>query len=198
MRIMVDSDLVLESLLNRSQFIESSKSLWRVIENKEYQGYISSSGLAKITDIVRDYKNEQIANSVANTIQKIFSICSIDQSTWDYARSLNIQDFESAMEIACARQMCLSALITQIPENFPTNQIPIYTIDNLLKERSYEKHFKHHEQNIQQLESLLSIENCKLNSPWNINIGEKQTYFEENNKVVYFIMDLSGSMGDII
>lgn len=159
MRIMIDADLMLESLLNRSKFIEDSKDLWRVLENKEYQGYISSSGLSKIKGLIGEYRGKEIADIVAIKIQKIVSIYPVENCLWEKARLLNIQDFESAIEVVCAEQMKLSAIITQIPENFPITYIPIYTVDNLLQEQRNEQYSKRKYQIIKYLNSLLETQN---------------------------------------
>ena len=94
MRIMIDADILLESLLNRSKFQQNSKDIWDVLANKEFQGFISSCGLAKIKSIIGDIKDDKLAELVAIKIRKIVSVCPIESSLFNKARSSGIEDFE--------------------------------------------------------------------------------------------------------
>jgi hypothetical protein len=136
MKILVDADMVLEALLNRSRFPAYFEDLWDLVP-EQIQGYISEPGLEKI----RIFANLN-ADEVISDIEADLSICSIDSHLLQQARLLDIRDFESAVEVACAITRNIGAIVTQEPQNFVGSDLPVLSVGDLLKRQSLETSLK--------------------------------------------------------
>jgi hypothetical protein len=55
------------------------------------------------------------------------------RQTLDYARKLSGADFEDDLQIACAVQSQLDAIVTRDPAGFSSSVIAVYTTAQLLK-----------------------------------------------------------------
>lgn len=143
MKILIDADMVLEALVNRSGFVAHSKDLWELVQTEHIQGYISELGLKKIRSFAKKLETSKNAKKVVDGIKAKMSICSIDSHLVQQARSLDITDFESAVEVACAITMNIGAIVTQQPQNFAGADLRVLSVGDLLErqylERSWQK-----------------------------------------------------------
>ncbi len=145
MLIQVDSHLILETLLNRSrcQFIaEDAITLWKLLQPPHVQGYITESGLNQIHFHLRKLKDEKAADQIVSDIQDIIKICPVNRRIEDKARSLHIRDFESAIEVACAIEMNISAIVTQNPQKFEGSGLSILSVSDLSERNQLEERLK--------------------------------------------------------
>lgn len=132
-RVLIDADLLLERLLNRSRFIEESKVLWKLVSHRQVHGYITEIGLEKICLVSSQLKNKENAEKVISKIRKKFHVCSVDRDLLEKARSFNLIDFESAVEVACAIDMNICEVVTQNHQNFPEVPLSVLSVDKLVK-----------------------------------------------------------------
>ncbi|WP_414581278.1 PIN domain-containing protein [Scytonema sp. PCC 10023] len=116
-RILVDADLVLEALMNRNGCVaEVSELLDRV--HPLIQMYVTDLGWQKIYTYASRLRNTKIAEIVLNWLQEKIQICTVDQSIIQQARSSPIKDFESAVELVCATDKQLDAIVTHNNDDF--------------------------------------------------------------------------------
>lgn len=143
MKILFDADIVLEILLNRTRFPAYFEDLLRLVP-EQIQGYILEPGLEKIRIFAKNLNTDEVISydEVISAIEADLSICSIDSHLLQQACLLDIRDFESAVEVACAITMNIAAIVTQEPQNFVGSDVPVWSVSDLLKRQSLEISFK--------------------------------------------------------
>lgn len=147
MQIQVDSHLILETLLHRSPcplIAEDARNFWQLLQPPHVQGYIAESGLNQIRFHLSKLEDEKTADRIVSDIQDIIKVCPVNRRIEDKARSLHIRDFESAIEVACAIEMNLSAIVTQHPQKFYGSGLSILSVSDLQRNQ-LEKIFKREE-----------------------------------------------------
>jgi hypothetical protein len=132
---MVDADLVLEMLVKRVEYLVNADQVWDIIRSQTIKAYITNIGLDKLHNYISQWQNLEIAKEVNVEIENIIQVCCINPSIFEKARSSNIVDFESAIEVACAIKHRLDGIVTQHPQNFTGTTLAIYSVDNLLRLR---------------------------------------------------------------
>ena len=116
-RILVDADLILEALMNRNNSVaDVSELLDRV--HPWVQMYITDIGWQKIHTYASRLRNTSIAELVINWLQDKIQVCIIDQTILQQARFSPLQDFESAVELVCATDEKLDAIVTHNYDDF--------------------------------------------------------------------------------
>ena len=115
-RILVDADLILEALMNRNTVTDVRDLLDKV--NPWIQMYITDVGWEKIYTYLNHLQNTKIAEMVIKWLQQKIKICSVNRSILQQARFLPIKDFESAVEIICASDRQLDAIVTHKYDDF--------------------------------------------------------------------------------
>lgn len=139
MKIFLDADLILETLLNRSGLVEDVEDIFEILQGEKVQGFISELGLEKIHSIVKRLGNPESAETLISGIEEIIEISPINSTLLQKARSLNLVDFESAVEITCATQMNIGVVVTHNPQDFADSTFPTLQVCDLWKRQYYER-----------------------------------------------------------
>ncbi|MDZ8242081.1 MAG: hypothetical protein RMZ69_33925 [Nostoc sp. ChiQUE01a] len=127
-KVILDADLLIDYLLLQREEVEK---LGNIIENKQCQFFITQSGFDKIISLTENIYSPETARKYISAIRKNITVCPISYELSQQANSLNLIDFESALEIACATSMSVSAVLTRNPQNFDGTNFPIWLLDNL-------------------------------------------------------------------
>lgn len=131
-KILVDSDLILEILMNREGFVGDISDLLNKV-NPLIQMYITDIGWQKISSYVSCLQNTNIADVVASWLKEKVQICNVDRAMVQQARMSPVKDFESAVELTCVSSQKLDAVVTHNYDNFAQNpdKLKIWSVAEL-------------------------------------------------------------------
>lgn len=135
MRVLVDTNIVLDIFLNRQPFAEDANTLLSAIATDQLAGYVCASSLTDIFYIARRQTKSVIQGrqAIAMTLS-LFEICLVDRPVLEAAFNSELTDFEDAVQIACAVSQGLDAIVTRNPKDFQTNLISVLSIPDLLRQ----------------------------------------------------------------
>ena len=125
MRVLVDTNIFLDDLLDREQFGTEAKALFEAIQSQRIEGYVSATTVTDIFYIVRKQKGLQIAKQAVSDILDGMRVCTVDRSILEAAISSNLPDFEDAVQLACAVFENLDAIITRDTQGFAGATLPM-------------------------------------------------------------------------
>lgn len=133
MRVLVDTNIILDDLLEREPFVRDAKALLQAIEDKQIQGYITATTLTDIFYIARKNKGIERARQDIFDLLALMQICTVDRSILETAILSNLPDFEDAVQIACALNENLDAIITRDIQGFAGASLQILSAGELLE-----------------------------------------------------------------
>lgn len=133
MQVLVDTNIILDVLLDREPFAEDAITLLQIIESGQIQGYVAATTLTNIFYIVRKAKGLEIAKYAVSRILRGMQISLVDRSILEAAFASNLTDFEDAVQLACAIAESLDAIITRNPQDFASATMPILSATELLE-----------------------------------------------------------------
>ena len=110
-KLLVDADIILEYLLNREEFSMEAQTLWKMIESQKFEAFITEIGLAKICFYISQLANPDYVQETINDLKKSIKICPIDKDIIHKARTSHLRNFEVAIQVVCATQMNLDAIV---------------------------------------------------------------------------------------
>ena len=122
MRYIIHCNSVLEGLLDRPKLSSDAISIWEHLEDSSDKGYITSTGLEKISGIIKTLVDrEEDANKLIDLIESTFEEIEVDREIIQEALELDLssKDFESAIEIVCAKEWEIDAIVTDRKDYFP-------------------------------------------------------------------------------
>ncbi|MBD2358575.1 DUF1822 family protein [Tolypothrix sp. FACHB-123] len=133
MKILFDADMLLEVLLNRNGLVEDAEKIWKLTQTRQIEAYITEIGLDKIYSFCSEMADNDVAYRIVTSIQAIVSRCSLNKNLMEMARLSKIDDFESAVELTCAKDMELDGVVTLSVPNFAGADFRVWMAKELLE-----------------------------------------------------------------
>ena len=137
MRVLVDTNIMLDALLEREPFVRDARPLLEAIDSGQIRGYVAATTITNIFYIVRRQTRsiERARESVSQTLAAM-QICSVNSDILEVAFASNLRDFEDAVQLACAIAENLDAIITRNPQDFAGAALPILSASELIESLS--------------------------------------------------------------
>ncbi len=133
MKILVDTNVILDIALNRAPFYEDAAKLLRTARQKEIQLYLTATTVTDLYYIVCKAKDKDSARSFLRDLLAIFEIAAVDRLVVLEALDSDISDFEDAVQSAVARQEFIETIITRNESDFAKARQTILSPRTFLK-----------------------------------------------------------------
>lgn len=101
MKVLLDTNIVLDVMLKRPQWFKDSLSIWQAHEISVITGCISATSITDIFYLVARATNEATARKVVKLCLNSLEILPVNKQTLILADSLVGRDFEDNVQIAC-------------------------------------------------------------------------------------------------
>ncbi len=135
MRVLVDTNIVLDYLLDREPFLQDAKTLFNAIDAGKIVGYVSATALTDIFYIARKHTQSlSLARQAISTTLAVMVVCSINRSVLEAAFDSGLTDFEDAVQIFCASAHGLDAIVTRDKKGFLSSPIIVLSVQQLLEQ----------------------------------------------------------------
>lgn len=131
MRVLIDTNVVLDFLQERELFVENAARLFERIDTGEIEGFIAATTIINIYYIVRKAAGRVVAQDAITQILSDINICAVNLEILEQALALNFQDFEDAVQYACAVVHNVDAIVTRDPAGFINAEIPVVLPEEL-------------------------------------------------------------------
>jgi len=132
MKLFFDTNILLDVLAKREPFYEAAARLWTLAERRQVEASISTLSLNNIYYIVRKASGKQTAHEALVLLRDIFDLVAPDRQIVNQAIDSSMDDFEDAVQLYSAIRIQADYLITRNTDDFPKNDIPIISPDELL------------------------------------------------------------------
>ena len=135
MRVLIDTNILLDFLLHREPFFQDAELLFDAIDSGLVIGCVTATTLTDIFYIAQKHTRsiEQARQAVAE-ILTVMTICPVDRAVLDSAFNSGLTDFEDAVQIFCAVTQGLEAILTRDKRGFVSSPIPVLSISELLQQ----------------------------------------------------------------
>ena len=132
MRLLFDTNVILDVLLKRQPFGEVAVKLMARVESGDVAGYICGTTVTTIYYIVRKHLGVQSANTCISSILTIFDVAQINRPVLLSALNVGFTDYEDAVIHESARAISLDGIVTRNQVDFKKSQLPVYSPDELI------------------------------------------------------------------
>ena len=131
-RIFLDTNILLDVVMRRSDFYLKSALVWADCENRKVQGLISAISLNNIHYIMRKQVEPAAALEYIRFILDIFSIVPLDYPILRLAANQPSRDFEDAIQIYSAVLAKADCIVTRDRQHFSNDHINIISPEEYL------------------------------------------------------------------
>lgn len=134
MQILLDANVVLDVLLARSSWVTDAASVWQAVDDGRIGGFVSALTVANVFYIVRRAAGMRTAHMSVRVCLDTFMICPVDGDVLQQAAALASNDFADNIQIVCAQQAKLDAIVTRDPAGFRSASIPVVSPADLVRQ----------------------------------------------------------------
>lgn len=133
MKILFDTNVILDVLMNRSPHAEASTVLMTLVEQKKLTGFLGATTVTTIHYLAHNALGATASRKHIRTLLSVFDVAPITWETLSDALNLNFADFEDAVLHEAARHSGAVGIVTRDPKGFSKASLRIYSPSELVR-----------------------------------------------------------------
>ena len=127
MRILFDTNVILDVLLDREPFSHSATRLMDKAETGVLTGYLSATTITTIYYLVAKTIGRKRAQNEVSKLLSLFEVAPVNRPVVEAALKSKLIDFEDAVLVEAARQVGADGIVTRNVRDFNRADMVIYT-----------------------------------------------------------------------
>ncbi len=131
-KVFLDSDIILDVLLNRSEFYIPAMNILELAREKRLLVSTSSVVFVNVNYFLSKFDRENRMRSLKR-IRSIISIVNVDEAIIDQALQSDLKDFEDAVQYYAAKSARTDYIITRNIKDYKNSAIPVLTAGQFLE-----------------------------------------------------------------
>ena len=132
MKILFDTNVVLDLLLDRQPFAVPAAELLSKAEAGIISGYLCATTVTTIHYLARKVIGARKAKRQVRMLLSIFEIASVNRAVLEGALEGKFRDFEDAVLHEAARLVDADVIVTRNVEDFKESALPVYSCEEML------------------------------------------------------------------
>ena len=125
MRILVDTNVVMDALIGRRPFFERSDQVLKLCGAKKVEGHLAAHTVTNLFYLLRKFYSNDERRDVLLSLFDIFQVERIDETRLRSALLRNdFKDFEDCLQVECAAAVQAEYIVTRNVEDFLTSAVP--------------------------------------------------------------------------
>lgn len=133
MKILTDTNIVLDVILKREPFYTVSMDVLRLAQREDIQEYVSASA---ITDIYylsyRQLRDKKLVKKLIKNLLTVISVAYVSEHEIFKAIELDWPDFEDTVQYSVALLQQMEGIVTRNPGDYKRSEISIWCPEELL------------------------------------------------------------------
>ena len=132
MRVLLDTDVVLDLVLAREPFDHSARALFKLHEQGGIDAYIAAITPVNVFYIARKLKGIDEARQAVRLLLASLTVCPLHKSILDEADTLPFTDYEDAVQHASATASRLEVIVTRDLGDYKNAILPVLSPRELI------------------------------------------------------------------
>lgn len=134
MKILVDTNIIIDTLTGREPFRESAEQIFILAANQIEDMYITASSATDIYYLVKKHlhNTEQSKNTMSKLYQ-LFGILDVTANDCQDALLLDMKDYEDAVISCCAKRNQMDYIVTRNIKDYEHSKVKVLLPEEFLK-----------------------------------------------------------------
>lgn len=134
MRVLLDTDVVLDHLLEREPFAKAASQLFELNGQGTFDAYISGITPINVFYIGRKMIERDKLRQILNDLLLAMRVCPITHDVLNQAFALPFTDYEDAVQHASATAIQLDAIVTRNLDDYRNATLPVFSPTDFLNQ----------------------------------------------------------------
>ena len=123
MKVLIDTNIILDVLCKRPAFYEDSAKIFKLCEVKKISGVISALSIPNIMYILRKELDADKTREILDSLMLIFSVADLKADDLKTAADMRFKDYEDAIQSACATRIKANYIVTRNIKDFSESKV---------------------------------------------------------------------------
>ena len=123
MKVLIDTNIILDVLCKRPDFYEDSAKIFKLCEVKKISGVISALSIPNIMYILRKELDADKTREILDSLMLIFSVADLKADDLKKAADMRFKDYEDAIQSACATRIKANYIVTRYIKDFSESKV---------------------------------------------------------------------------
>lgn len=132
MRVLIDTNVVLDVLCAREAFLPASSTVWKLCETGRLDGHLAALSAPNIVYILRKELDPDKIQQIVEQLSLIFAVEDLRAEDLKKAAAMRTADFEDALQMVCAARIKADFIVTRNIRDFLGSKVPAVTPAELL------------------------------------------------------------------
>ena len=132
MKILFDTNVVLDVLLDRAPHVDPASKLFSLVDAERIDGAVCATTITTIYYIAAKSFSAAKAKKEIRKLLALFEVAPIDKHVLDAALQLTFRDYENAVLYEATQAVGADAIVTRDQAGFPRAKLPILAPAELL------------------------------------------------------------------
>jgi predicted nucleic acid-binding protein len=133
MKLFLDTNIIIDVIAKRQNQFETSLTILRLCESKQYKGYISALTIPNINYICKKFLSGDGIKSALLTIMRILSVVDLSEKDLIKAFDSSVTDYEDALQELAANNIKADVIITRNIKDYKLSSIQTLTPEEFLR-----------------------------------------------------------------
>ncbi len=138
MRALIDTCVIIDALQERKPFCEDAKTIFLLLANKQFEGYITAASVTDIYYITHRLTHSSVkAKAILKNLLGLFNI--LDTTALDCRRAISsdVSDYEDAVMCETAERCEIDFIVTRNEKDYINSKVCALTTSEFLKKMEY-------------------------------------------------------------
>jgi predicted nucleic acid-binding protein len=125
LRILIDTDILLDLALDRNPHADGAARVIDAVQRGSVSGIVAWHTISNLYYILTSFSDRKRALGFVRDLAAIVDVAPADSATLDIALSLDMRDFEDAMQVAAALAAGVEKIVTRNSRDFRRSPITV-------------------------------------------------------------------------
>ena len=133
MKILLDTNIILDVLMDRMPFADSAVELFSKVEDGTITGYLCGTTITTIYYLASKTVGAPRAQEEIKKLLSLFEVAPVNRLVLESALVANFNDFEDAVIHEAACHAGAETIVTRNQKDFNKSRIPVYSSEEMTK-----------------------------------------------------------------
>jgi predicted nucleic acid-binding protein len=133
LKILLDTNIVLDVLMDRMPFADSAVELFSKVEDGTIIGYLCGTTITTVYYLASKEVGTARAQEEIRKLLTIFEVAPVNRPVLESALAAEFNDFEDAVIHEAACHVGADAIVTRNQKDFRKSRIPVYSSEEMAK-----------------------------------------------------------------
>ncbi len=127
MRVLVDTNVLIDVLAQRAPFYAASAEVWALAETGRIDAVVAAVSFTNVHYLLAKQFGQSVADGAVRSLRRVFGVVPVDVAAIDDAIASGRPDFEDAVQTACGLRHGATHVVTRDPRGFARSGLVVFT-----------------------------------------------------------------------